>query len=129
MLICWCERSLLWHVAFHPPKNFARRQNHIAGRFQCQGRQNHDIWHGVIGHHSVGNMNSIGHRLFSLCSELGLSITNTFFQLRDMHKTSLMHPRSKHWQIIYYVFVRRRDMNEDTLLELCVGQSAPLITA
>ena len=45
-------------------------------------------------------------------SELGLAITNTFFQLCDMHKTSWMHPRSKHWQFIDYVIVRRRDLNE-----------------
>ena len=48
----------------------------------------------------------------SLCSEFGLAITNTFFQLHDMHKTSWMHPRSKHWHLIEYVIVRRRDLNE-----------------
>ena len=74
--------------------------------------RNHDIWHGVIGHHGVGNMNSSGLRLLSLCSELGLAITNTFFQLRDMHKTSWIHPRSKHWHLIDSVIVRRRDFNE-----------------
>ena len=57
-------------------------------------------------------MNSSGLRLLSLCSELGLAITNNFFQLRDMHKTSWMHPRSKHWHLIDYVIVRRRDLNE-----------------
>ena len=49
---------------------------------------------------------------FSLCSELSLAITNTFFQLCDMHKTSWMHPRSNHWHLIDYVIVRRRDLNE-----------------
>ena len=29
-----------------------------------------------------------------------------------MHKTSWMHPRSKHWHLIDYVIVRRRDLNE-----------------
>ena len=29
-----------------------------------------------------------------------------------MHKTSWMHPRSKHWHLIDYVIVRRRDFNE-----------------
>ena len=41
-----------------------------------------------LGHHGVGNMNSSGLRLLSLCSELGHVITDTFFQLRDMHRTS-----------------------------------------
>ena len=48
----------------------------------------------------------------SLCSELGLAIINTFFQLRHMHKTSWIHPRSKQWHLIDYVIVRRHDMNE-----------------
>ena len=84
----------------------------LLGDFNARVGINHDLWHGVIGHHGVGNMNSSGLRLLSLCSELGLAITNTFFQLRDMHKTSWMHPRSKHWHLIDYVIVRRRDLNE-----------------
>ena len=60
----------------------------LLGDLNARVGRNHDIWHGVIGHHGVGNMNSSGLRLLSLCSELGLAITNTFFQLRDMHKTS-----------------------------------------
>ena len=74
--------------------------------------RNHDIWHGVIGHHGVGNMNSSGLQLLSLCSELGLGITDTFLQLCDMHKTSWMRPRCKHWHLKYYVIVRRRDLND-----------------
>ena len=84
----------------------------LLGDFNARVGRNHDIWHGVIGHHGVGNMNSSGLRLLSLCSELGLAIINTFFQLRDMHKTSRMHPRFKHWHLIDYVIVRRRDLNE-----------------
>ena len=84
----------------------------LLGDFNSRLDRNNDIWHGVIGHHGVGNMNSSGLRLLSLCCELGLAITNTFFQLRDMHKTSWMHPRSKHWHLIDYVIVRRRDLNE-----------------
>ena len=60
----------------------------LLGDFNSRVGRNHDIWHGVIGHHGVGNMNSSGLRLLSLCSELGLAIINTFFQLRDMHNTS-----------------------------------------
>ena len=82
------------------------------GDFNARVGRNHDIWHGVIGHHGVGNMNSSGLGLLYLCSELGLAITNTFFQLREMHNNSWMHPRSKHWHLIDYVIVRRRDMNE-----------------
>ena len=80
--------------------------------FNARVGKNHDIWHEVIVHHGVGKMNSSRLHLLYLCSELGLAITNTFFQLRDMHKTSWMHPRSKHWHLIDYVIVRRRDLNE-----------------
>ena len=84
----------------------------LLGDFNARVGRNHDTWHGVIGHHSVGNMHSSGLQLLSLCYELGLAITNTFFQLCDMHKTSWMHPMSKHWHLIDYVIVRHRDMNE-----------------
>ena len=84
----------------------------LLGDFNARVGRIHDIWHGVIGHHGVGNMNRNGLRLLSLCCELGLAFTNTFFQLREMHKTSWMHSRSKHWHLIDYVIVRRRDLNE-----------------
>ncbi|KAK0131440.1 Craniofacial development protein 2 [Merluccius polli] len=88
----------------------------LLGDFNARVGTNHEVWQGVIGRHGVGNMNSSGLRLLSLCSELGLTITNTFFQLRNMHKTSWMHPRSKHWQIIDYVIVRRRDLHDAAFL-------------
>ena len=38
----------------------------LLGDFNVGVGRNHDIWHGVIGHHGVGNMNSSGLRLLSL---------------------------------------------------------------
>ena len=38
----------------------------LLGDFNARVGRNHDIWHGVIGHHGVGNMNSSGLRLLSL---------------------------------------------------------------
>ena len=84
----------------------------LLGDFNARVGRYQSIWHGVIGHHGVGNMNSSGLRLLSPCSELGIAITNTFLQHRDIHKTSWMHPRSKHWHLIDYVNVRRRHLNE-----------------
>ena len=43
----------------------------LMGDFNARVGRIHDIWHGVIGRHSVGNINSSGLRLLSLCSELG----------------------------------------------------------
>ena len=89
--------------------------------FNARVSRNHDIWHGVIGHHGVGNMNSSGLRLLSLCSEMDLAITNNFFQLCDMHKTSWMHPRSKQWHLIDNVIVRSRDLNEMQITQAMRG--------
>ena len=107
----------MWKIAFMTLFSTLRKISQddkiiLLGDFNARVGINDDIWHGVIGHHGVGNVNSSGLRLLSLCSELGLAITNTFFQLRDMHKTSWMHPRSKHLHLIDYVIVRRRDLNE-----------------
>ena len=41
----------------------------LPGEFNARVGRNHDIWHGVIGHHGFGNMNSSGLRLLSFCSE------------------------------------------------------------
>ena len=38
----------------------------LLGDFNARVGRNHDIWHGVIGHHGVGYMNSSGLRLLSL---------------------------------------------------------------
>ena len=66
-------------------------------------------------------MNSSDLRLLSICSELGLAITSSFFQLHDMHKNSWMHPRSKHWHLIYNAIVRRRDLDEVQITGTMLG--------
>ena len=38
----------------------------LLGDFNARVGRNHDIWHGVIGHHGVGSMNSSGLRLIYL---------------------------------------------------------------
>ena len=38
----------------------------LLGDFNARVGRNHDIWHGVIGHHGVGNINSSGLRLLFL---------------------------------------------------------------
>ena len=101
----------------------------LMGDFHARVDKNHDKWHGVIGHHGVGNMNSSGLRLLSLCSDLGLAITNTFFQLHYMHKTSWMHPRSNTGNSLTTSLSGDVIWMKCKLLEPCLGQSAQLITA
>ena len=38
----------------------------LQGDFNARVGRNHDIWHGVIGRHGIGNMKSSGLRLLSL---------------------------------------------------------------
>jgi len=66
----------------------------------------------VLGKHGVGNENSNGTQLFSLCAVHQLNITNTMFQQKNRRKTSWQHPRSGHWHLIDYVIVRLRDVSD-----------------
>ena len=63
-----------------------------------------------------------------------LLITNTAFRLPTRNKSSWKHPRSKHWHLIDYVIVRRRDRQDVKVTRmsnwhrLCVEQTAEQIT-
>ena len=46
------------------------------------------------------------------CAEHELLITNTVFRLPTRNNTSWMHPRSKHWHLIDYIIVRRKDRQD-----------------
>ena len=68
------------------------------------------MWKGILGNHGVGNCNDNGRLLLEFCAEQELTITNTIFQQKNSHKTTWMHPRSKHWHLIDYVLVKQRDV-------------------
>ena len=71
----------------------------------------HQTWVRVIGTEEVRKCGSYGLLLLRKCAEHELLITNTVFRLPTCNKTSWMrmHPRSKHWHLIDYVIVRRKD--------------------
>ncbi|VDM03268.1 unnamed protein product [Schistocephalus solidus] len=51
-------------------------------------------------------------RVWNTVSEHRLLLTNAFFRLQTREKPTCMHPRSLRWQLLDYVFVRRRDRQD-----------------
>ena len=84
----------------------------LLGDFNARVGTDHASWENTIGSHGVGNVNSNGTRLLSLCAQNELCITNTFFQQADRHKTTWMHPGTKQWHMIDYVITRHRDIKD-----------------
>ena len=56
----------------------------LLGDFNARVGTDHEGWDGVLGKHGVGNENSNGTALLSLCSQKELIITNTLFRQDDV---------------------------------------------
>ena len=96
----------------------------LLGDFNARVGRSADVWTGVIGRHGVGNVNDNVILLLSKCAEHRLLITNTTFRMKDKHKTSWMHPRSKHWHLIDYVITRQRDRADVLSTRAMAGSTA-----
>ena len=104
----------------------------LLGNFNARVGIGHQIWEGVIGSEGVGKCNSNGLLLLRKCAEHELLITNTVFRLPTQRKTSWMHPCSKHWHLIDYVIVQRKDYVWCRLLDrsqACCQQTQPVHSA
>ena len=84
----------------------------ILGEFNARVSSDNVSWDGVIGEYGVGHCNSNGFLLLQTCAEHELLITNKVFRLPTRNRMSWMHPRSKHWHLINYVVIRKRDRQD-----------------
>ena len=91
----------------------------LMGDFNERTGRNSGAWLTVMGPHGLGRENANELLLLTLCSEEGLTITNTLFKQPEIHWVTWMHPRSKHWHLIDYVITRRRDIR-DILITLAM---------
>jgi len=93
----------------------------LLGDFNARVGRDSAAWEGVIGKSGVGKCNSNGMRLLEVCSSHDLLITNTIFRLPNRNKTSWMHPRSKHWHLIDYIIVRKKDRQDVRVTKAMCG--------
>ena len=89
-----------------------RTETHPPRDFNARVATDRQTLEGVIGSEGVGRCNSNGLLLLRKCAEHELLITNTVFRLPTRRNTTWMHPRSKHWHLIDYVIVKRKDRQD-----------------
>ncbi|KAL8602632.1 hypothetical protein ACOMHN_017368 [Nucella lapillus] len=67
----------------------------LPGDLNVRVGKNSGVWSKVIRPHGLGRENVNGLLLLTLCSEEGLTITNTLSEQPENHKVTWMHPRSQ----------------------------------
>ena len=70
---------------------------------------NADQWGRIRGPHGLGELNAAGKELLHFLSLNNATICNTWFQKKDIYKSTWQHPKSKKWHCIDYAIVNARD--------------------
>ena len=94
----------------------------LVGDFNARVGSDTNTWPNVVGNHGFGAQNEQGLMLLQLCARFGLSITNTLFQHKDIHKGTWQHPRSKQWHMIDHIIVNQHHVSD--VLDSRVRRSA-----
>nr|VZI11159.1 unnamed protein product [Spirometra erinaceieuropaei] len=93
----------------------------VLGDFNARVGTDHTAWRGVLGPHGLPGSNDNGLLLLRTCAEHRLILTNTFFCLPERGKATWRHPRSRQWQLLDYVLVRRRDQRDVLVTKAIAG--------
>nr|VZI47708.1 unnamed protein product [Spirometra erinaceieuropaei] len=93
----------------------------VLGDFTARVGTDHTAWRGVLGPHGLRGSNDNGLLLLRTCAEHGLLLTDTSFCLPEREKATWRHPRSRQWQLLDYVHVRRRDQRDVLVRKAIAG--------
>ncbi|BHF70261.1 hypothetical protein SprV_0301331100 [Sparganum proliferum] len=93
----------------------------VLGDFNARVGTDHTAWRGVLGPHGLRGSNDNGLLLFHTCAEHRLILTNTFLCLSEREKATWRHPRSRHWHLLDYVIVRRRNQRDVLVTKATAG--------
>ncbi|VDL98091.1 unnamed protein product [Schistocephalus solidus] len=84
----------------------------VLGDFNARVGTDHAAWQGLLCPHGLGSCNDNGLLLLKTCAEHRHLMTNNFFRIPTREKATWMHPRSRRWQLLDYILVRRRDRQD-----------------
>nr|VZI49300.1 unnamed protein product [Spirometra erinaceieuropaei] len=93
----------------------------VLSDFNARVGTDHTAWRGVLGPHGLRSSNDNGLLLLRTCAEHRIILTNTFFCLPEREKATWRHPRSRQWQLLNYVLVRRRDQRDVLVTKAIAG--------
>ena len=95
----------------------------LIGDFNARIVRENDKWPSALGRYGIGKCNSNAELLLALFTEFNLIVTNTIFKQKEVHKTTWMHPRSRHGHMIDFIITRCRDK-----MDICSTRTMGLMT-
>nr|VZI50585.1 unnamed protein product [Spirometra erinaceieuropaei] len=89
--------------------------------FNARVGTDHTAWRVVLCPHGLRGSNDNGLLLLRTCAEHRLILTSTFFCLSEREKATWRHPRSRQWQLLDYVLLRRRGQRDVLVTKAVAG--------